>query len=40
MIEETETACDELLVLASLDDNPPPMPPAAKKRLSELNSAP
>ncbi|WOC16307.1 lysophospholipid acyltransferase family protein [Pseudochrobactrum sp. MP213Fo] len=39
LIEATETACDEFLVLASQDKNPPPMPPTAKTRLAELLAA-
>ncbi len=40
LIEATETACDELLVAASRDPNPPPMPPTAVERLKELGAAP
>lgn len=36
LIEATETACDELLVAASRDANPPAMPPSAVKRLKQL----
>ncbi|EJF91559.1 lysophospholipid acyltransferase family protein [Bartonella tamiae] len=36
LIENTEKACDELLVKAACSDNPPPMPPDAVKRLKEL----
>lgn len=36
LIHDTETACDELLLLASRDQNPPPMPPTAVKRLKQL----
>ncbi|NNU59371.1 lysophospholipid acyltransferase family protein [Ochrobactrum soli] len=40
LIETTETACDELLVAASRDPNPPPMPPTAVDRLKELGVSP
>lgn len=36
LVGETEAACDALLVEAAKSDNPPPMPPTAVKRLSEL----
>lgn len=36
LTEETENACDELLILAAADKNPPPMPPTAVTRLKEL----
>lgn len=39
LIEETETACDELLLLASQDHNPPPMPPSAQKKLAKMKAA-
>ena len=39
LIDETETACDELLVEAANADNPPPMPSTAAKRLAELRAA-
>jgi 1-acyl-sn-glycerol-3-phosphate acyltransferase len=32
----TEAACDELLVDAATGPNPPPLPPTAVKRLTEL----
>jgi len=38
LIESTETACDEFLVAASRDPNPPPMPPTAVQRLNELGA--
>jgi 1-acyl-sn-glycerol-3-phosphate acyltransferase len=38
LIEATETACDEFLVQASQDKNPPPMPATAKARLAELKA--
>lgn len=38
LIETTEKACDELLLRASKDPSPPPMPPSAIKRLQELKS--
>ena len=38
LIETTETACDEFLVAASRDPNPPPMPPTAVQRLNELGA--
>jgi 1-acyl-sn-glycerol-3-phosphate acyltransferase len=40
LIRETEAACDELLVEAALSDNPPPMPPSARRRLAELGVEP
>ncbi len=36
LIEKTEKACDELLLLAAQDPTPPPMPPFAVKRLRAL----
>jgi 1-acyl-sn-glycerol-3-phosphate acyltransferase len=36
LVTETEAACDELLIAAARDPNPPPMPPTAVKRLWEL----
>ncbi|WP_455477854.1 lysophospholipid acyltransferase family protein [Bartonella sp. B10] len=36
LIQKTEKACDELLLLAAQDSVPPPMPPSAIKRLQEL----
>lgn len=39
LIEVTETACDELLLQAAKDTNPPPMPPTARQRLAELREA-
>lgn len=36
LIEATETTCDEFLLAASRDANPPPMPPTAIERLKEL----
>lgn len=39
LIAATETACDELLILASKDKNPPPMPATALQRLAELQAA-
>jgi 1-acyl-sn-glycerol-3-phosphate acyltransferase len=36
LIEVTEAACDDLLVAAAKDENPPPMPPTAVERLKEL----
>lgn len=39
LIEATETACDDLLVMASKDKNPPPMPATAIQRLAELQAA-
>lgn len=36
LVQLTETACDELLLAAARDHNPPPMPPTAVKRLQEL----
>jgi 1-acyl-sn-glycerol-3-phosphate acyltransferase len=38
LIAETEAACDELLVEAAKSQNPPPLPPTAVKRLSELGA--
>ncbi|THF57563.1 lysophospholipid acyltransferase family protein [Ollibium composti] len=38
LISETEAACDALLVEASRQPNPPPLPPTAVKRLAELTS--
>ncbi len=37
LIEKTEKACDELLLLAAQDLNPPPLPPCAVKKLQKLN---
>jgi 1-acyl-sn-glycerol-3-phosphate acyltransferase len=34
--EVTEAACDDLLIEAAKSENPPPMPPTAINRLSEL----
>lgn len=39
LIGETEAACDALLVEAANSKNPPPMPPTAAKRLSQLRAA-
>ena len=39
LISETEAGCDALLVDASHQPDPPPMPPTAVKRLSELGVA-
>lgn len=39
LVESTETACDEFLVAASRDANPPWMPPTAVTRLKELAAA-
>ena len=36
LVEETEKACDELLVDAARSENPPPMPPTAVERLRHL----
>jgi 1-acyl-sn-glycerol-3-phosphate acyltransferase len=36
LVGETEAACDALLVEAASAPNPPPLPPTAVKRLSEL----
>ncbi|WP_078688973.1 MULTISPECIES: lysophospholipid acyltransferase family protein [unclassified Bartonella] len=36
LIQKTEKACDELLLLAAQDPNPPPMPPSAVQRLQML----
>lgn len=36
LVAETEKACDELLVAAAGEPNPPPMPPTARQRLAEL----
>lgn len=36
LINETESACDDLLLQAAKDKNPPAMPPTAVKRLKEL----
>jgi 1-acyl-sn-glycerol-3-phosphate acyltransferase len=36
LIAETEAACDELLVEAAKSQDPPPLPPTAVRRLSEL----
>lgn len=36
LIAETEAACDAFLIEAATSENPPPMPPAAAKRLGEL----
>ncbi|WCR55746.1 lysophospholipid acyltransferase family protein [Bartonella clarridgeiae] len=36
LIQKTEKACDELLLLAAQDPNPPPMPPSAVQRLEIL----
>ncbi|MDD9333165.1 MAG: 1-acyl-sn-glycerol-3-phosphate acyltransferase, partial [Bartonella sp.] len=36
LIQKTEKACDELLLLAAQDPNPPPMPPSAVQRLQIL----
>lgn len=36
LVEETETACDRLLLAAANDKNPPAMPPEAVKRLNDL----
>lgn len=36
LIGETEAACDELLIEAARQPNPPPLPPTAQKRLAEL----
>ncbi len=38
LVEDTETACDELLVEAAHSKNPPPLPPTAVKRLEELGA--
>ncbi|YBV96095.1 1-acyl-sn-glycerol-3-phosphate acyltransferase [Phyllobacteriaceae bacterium JZ32] len=40
LIEVTEAACDELLIAAAKDENPPPMPPTAIQRLKELGVEP
>ena len=40
LIEVTERACDELLVKAATGPNPPPLPPTAVRRLSELGVSP
>ena len=39
LVAETEAACDALLVEAAQGPNPPPMPPAAVRRLRELGVA-
>lgn len=36
LTRDTETGCDELLIAAAQDKNPPPMPPIAVSRLKEL----
>lgn len=36
LIAETEAGCDEMLVEAARQENPPPFPPTAAKRLAEL----
>lgn len=36
LVEVTESNCDELLVEIARSENPPPFPPTALKRLSEL----
>lgn len=36
LTRETEAGCDDLLIAASQDSNPPPMPPTAVARLKEL----
>lgn len=36
LIAETEAACDQFLIEAARSENPPPMPPTAMARLSEL----
>lgn len=39
LVRETEAACDDLLVAAARDPNPPPMPETARQRLKELGVA-
>ncbi len=39
LIGETETACDQFLVEAAEAISPPPLPPTAAKRLSQLRGA-
>ncbi len=39
LIEETETACDQLLIDAVRSQNPPPLPPTAIERLKQLGVA-
>jgi len=36
LVREIEQACDALLVEAARSENPPPLPPTARKRLQEL----
>jgi 1-acyl-sn-glycerol-3-phosphate acyltransferase len=36
LVRETEAACDELLIEASQQPDPPPFPPTARARLREL----
>ena len=38
LIAETEAACDELLLEAAGQPNPPPLPPTAVKRLREIKA--
>ena len=38
LVQETEAACDELLVAAANAPNPPPLPPTAVTRLRELGA--
>ena len=38
LIEETEKACDALLLDAARAENPPPMPPTAVERLRVLRA--
>jgi len=39
LVEETEKACDALLIEAARSDNPPPLPPTAIERLNQLGVA-
>jgi 1-acyl-sn-glycerol-3-phosphate acyltransferase len=39
LVEETEKACDALLVDAVRSENPPPLPPTAVERLNQLGVA-
>jgi len=38
LISATEEACDALLIEASRQPDPPPLPPAAVKRLADLKA--